>query len=285
MYGLGLAERELGNAFRARRQEVTIATKVGIRLTPVGRALGLVQGPVRLGLQAFPSLRTRARSSGSGPGSGPLGSLLYREAFDMTAAKRSLDRSLRALATDYVDIFLLHDPPVSVDAPMLHGLLEQARTTGRIRTWGLAGDPEPLQRVMSALPGPSPVVQMRDDIVEPGLRVQPTVDTSYPIAFGVLGRALSFIQSRLGAGDTAATWAASLGDDFRKPEFLADLLLMDALDAMPEATVLVSTLRPHRIVRALEVANSQDAWDRERLMSFRSLVSRQLTEQDSGERV
>jgi hypothetical protein len=126
---------------------------------------------------------------------------------------------------------------------------------------------------------------MRDDIVEPGLRAQPRSDASYRIAFGVLGQALAFIQSRLDEGHTAASWSASLGDDCRQLEILADLLLMDALDALPDATVLISTLQPHRIVRALEVANSQDEWDRERLATFRKLVSRQIAEHYPGERV
>ncbi|MDQ6777489.1 MAG: aldo/keto reductase, partial [Actinomycetota bacterium] len=63
MYGLGVAERELGAFASQRRDQVVIATKFGISPSPAARAIGRVQGPARRLLVAAPGLRSRARSS------------------------------------------------------------------------------------------------------------------------------------------------------------------------------------------------------------------------------
>src|SRR4051812_7179235 len=47
MYGLGVAEAELGRFARGRRDQLVIATKFGITPTLVARTLSVVQGPPR----------------------------------------------------------------------------------------------------------------------------------------------------------------------------------------------------------------------------------------------
>ena len=68
--------------------------------------------------------------------------------FHAAGARRSLERSLRALRTDYIDLFLLHDPvPGSVRSDEVSACLEEARAAGLIRSWGIAGDLEPTDEV------------------------------------------------------------------------------------------------------------------------------------------
>src|SRR4051812_14671879 len=73
MYGLGIAERELGRFSRHRRDSLVIATKFGIEPTPVARGLARVQGPIRRLLAAAPPLRQAAMSTAAGPSSGLAG--------------------------------------------------------------------------------------------------------------------------------------------------------------------------------------------------------------------
>jgi aryl-alcohol dehydrogenase-like predicted oxidoreductase len=57
-------------------------------------------------------------------------------------AERSLSESLRRLRTDYVDLLLLHEPDLAVtDAEAFLTWLERERERGRVRYWGLGGEP------------------------------------------------------------------------------------------------------------------------------------------------
>ena len=55
--------------------------------------------------------------------------------------RRSLDRSLRALRTDRVDILFVHEPPGAIGRiEDLAGAAEDLKRQGKIRAWGLAYD-------------------------------------------------------------------------------------------------------------------------------------------------
>ncbi|MDQ6607577.1 MAG: aldo/keto reductase, partial [Actinomycetota bacterium] len=242
MYGLGIAERELGAFASRRRDQVVIATKFGISPSLAARAIGRVQGPARRLLAASQGLRSRARSSAPGPASGGTGSLLYRASgFDATAARASLERSLRELRTDYVDLLLLHDPePGQVDGDGLCSYLEQLRTTGQIRSWGVAGEPGPTLRVASELPVMPGVIQVRDDLLEGRRSVLPTTAC---ITFGVLGRVLGAVGSHLAADQSRRrAWGKAVGIDCGDRELLAGLLLRWASRANPDGVVLFGTI-------------------------------------------
>src|SRR5664280_2489302 len=166
MYGLGVAEPELGLLARRGRDSITITTKFGVAVTPVGRMAGLVQAPVRALLEGNPSLGATVQSSGSTASSGIVGTLLYRNLrFTAEQARAGLERSLRALRTDYIDIFMLHEPPL-VPGPLdpdLVAFLEREKDRGTIRAWGVAGDYADDVKDLLAAFGEAPLLQIRDD--------------------------------------------------------------------------------------------------------------------------
>jgi aryl-alcohol dehydrogenase-like predicted oxidoreductase len=99
-YGAGRSETVLGEAFRGRRDRIVIATKVGM----------------------LPHTGFDMPQDFSGP-----------------AIERGLEASLRRLQTDYVDLYLLHSPPL--DLPDWDGILEtleRLRAAGKIRAHGLS---------------------------------------------------------------------------------------------------------------------------------------------------
>jgi D-threo-aldose 1-dehydrogenase len=258
MYGLGLAESETGRFARGRRDAITIATKFGIAPTRLARALGRGQGPARRMLEALPALRDQARKQAAGPQSGPAGTLLYAaEGYHPAAARKSLERSLRALGTEYVDVFLLHDPvPGSVRSEDVRGCLEDARSAGLIRTWGLAGEVEPCLRIAGDFAASLPVLQLRDDIWLRSPRHMPA-GASGLITFGILGDTLSRLMSSL----TADPWERArltelTGADCGNAEVVASLLLAAALRENHSGIVLFSTIRPHRIRQAVDAAQT-----------------------------
>jgi D-threo-aldose 1-dehydrogenase len=283
MYGLGAAERELGSFARGRRDRVVIATKFGIDVTVAGRGLGLVQGPVRRVLEARPGLRARAKTSAAGPATGSAGSLLYRSSgYGASAARASLERSLRALATDHVDLLLLHDPTAESVRDDVGEFLEDARTQGLLRAWGIAGEPDPVVDVARRLtPAPS-VLQVRDDVFERSLERVPPQPGVTRVTFGSLGSAVGRIVGWLEEHPTARErWRVLLGCDCGDPEVVAALLLRHARLRNPDGVTLFSTIHAGRIrqgVAAAAAASMDDV-----VAVFAGLVDDELSGSPSGD--
>jgi len=63
-----------------------------------------------------------------------------KQDFSPMHIRSALDRSLRRLGTDYLDLYQLHSPAVSVlrEQPEIMALLNELRAAGRIRAWGLS---------------------------------------------------------------------------------------------------------------------------------------------------
>jgi D-threo-aldose 1-dehydrogenase len=251
MYGLGLAERELGRFARSRRDELVIATKFGIAPTAIARTVARVQRPARRLLAALPALHSQARSSAAGPTAGPVGALLYRAArFDGISARASLERSLRELNTDRLDLLLLHDPqPGDVRSDDVCDYLERARGEGHIGAWGLAGEPDPTLRVASQLSVEVPLLQLKDDFLSRSL---PKASYRALITFGVLGGSLRRIVAYVSADpDRRRRWGDAVGGDCADPTVTAALLLRRAASRNPDGVVLFSTIRADHLLSAV----------------------------------
>jgi D-threo-aldose 1-dehydrogenase len=261
MYGFGLAESELGSFLQGRRGEITVTTKFGIDPTPLGRAAGRLQRPVRTALRRLPRTGRGLKSSGRGPASGAVGRLLYTsEPYTPDAVRRSLDRSLAALRTDYVDVFLVHDPTDALlsDSSELADHLSSEVARGRIRTWGSAADVNQPAGEVRAFSESSPVLQFRDDVFE---RLPGAVTTRHQaiITFGIMERALPSLTGYFERSSAErVAWSGRLGFDVGGPGALAGLLLRQALHRNPSGPVLFSSTRPDRVRDAARLAGVPD---------------------------
>jgi aryl-alcohol dehydrogenase-like predicted oxidoreductase len=259
MYGLGLAEAELGSLLKRRRADVTVTTKFGIDPTLLSRGAALIQPPVRAFLARRPSVGEGLKTAGQGPHSGPLGRLLYSSpGYNRRSAQAALERSLRALGTDYIDIFLLHDPigGLITGAPELTGYLNEQCHAGRIRCWGVTGQPSGLREVVECL-GEAPVVQFRDDIFEVPPSGEHMLDAAR-ITFGALARAVPASRQFLAQSPGALrTWSERLGVDLAEGPNLPRMLLKAALRRNMAGPVLFSTTRPEHVRVAAEAASQQ----------------------------
>jgi aryl-alcohol dehydrogenase-like predicted oxidoreductase len=129
-YGAGIAEHELGRFLRDKRSRVVLTTKFGI---PTGRLGSMIPGwnyaamAGRLAKRLVASHRSSAQ--------------LPRRDFSAGRAKSSLEDSLRALRTDYIDVLYLHEPALELltDADGLANTLEELKAAGKVRYIGLAG--------------------------------------------------------------------------------------------------------------------------------------------------
>jgi D-threo-aldose 1-dehydrogenase len=280
MYGLGLAESELGAFARHHRGQLVLATKFGIDVTPAARALGVVQAPLRRMLSAHSGLRARARADAGGPSSGRLGAALYRSAgYDAAAARAGLEESLRRLRVDHIDLFLLHDPVPGDVSDDVAGYLEQAVTQGLIGGWGVAGEPDQAFAVAGQLAPEPDVVQFRDDAFLRSSEALPPALTARRITFGALSQALARIVEIV--GDDAAErrrWSDRIDADAASCEVLAPLLLRDARRRNPDGITLFGTIRQRRLEAAVAAAAS-DA-DDERVDALTALIAESVAPPD-----
>ena len=256
MYGLGLAEADLGGFVRHKRDQIVIATKFGIEPTPVARLIGRVQGPVRRSARILTASGGRPRAQGVDPRSGRIGRLLYGGGqYDPATAHASLNRSLRAFQTDYLDLLFLHDPMHGARTSDVREYLERARAAGRIRAWGIAGEAESAIDAARSVGVPVPVLQIRGDVISRTVCPSPAGSADAVILFGVIGRVSNLIAAHVGADRAVRRrWSDAVGIDCGSTEAVVDLLLADALRSNAGGVVLFSTTRVERIERAAAVA-------------------------------
>jgi D-threo-aldose 1-dehydrogenase len=279
MYGLGLVETELGRFARGKRDKIVIATKFGIDPAPAARLIARVQGPIQRVVGWLPMTGGRARPAGVDPRSGSLGALLYRPGhYSVRAARASLERSLRQLQTDHVDVLFLHDPtPGAVSSDDIREYLESARNAGRIRAWGIAGEPASTVETARRLTSRVPILQVRGDMFSRMSGWIPNGSAGALILFGVIGRALARILSHVQSDEhVRRRWSEAVRVDCGRADEIATLLLRDALRANPEGTVLFSTIRAERIEIAASAARETTGPD-PALDAFRTLVRAELS--------
>ena len=202
-YGLGAAEAALGRFLRGRRDEVTVATKFGLEVSAPGPLVRALQRPARALLKKVPALRGAATQAAGGA--------LHRQAdLSVEAAARSLERSLSALGTHYVDVFHLHEvqPGDLEDGPLFEWLDRQV-ASGRIRAVGVATSAEAAAEILRTYPGRFSVVQAPSGILAPTGATLASLGLGLRVTHGAFSPALGLLRSRVQA-DPA--WALGLDD-------------------------------------------------------------------------
>ena len=132
-YGYGEAEGLLGEFLQGKRERATIVTKFGILPTPPVAWKRLAKPIVRAALSVLPQARGLVRRGIAGE--------MSAGHFDEAILRASLEESLRQLRTDYVDVLLMHLPPVTVFQQQdLMAELEQVVREGKIRRVGVSTD-------------------------------------------------------------------------------------------------------------------------------------------------
>jgi aryl-alcohol dehydrogenase-like predicted oxidoreductase len=111
-YGNGRAERQLAEAFRGRRSDVVVATKVGYDIYDEA-ALAARRGQQELPMRTDPAF-----------------------------LRFAVDKCLERLETDYIDVLQIHNAKMEhVRDPELWGTLRDLKREGKIRAWGAAFGP------------------------------------------------------------------------------------------------------------------------------------------------
>ena len=227
LYGEGMAERELGRVMAGRRDQVTIATKIGL--------------PAVALFEALPALLYAQRALG-GVGRRVLPGLWDRRRRDLTprGAEASLVRSLRALRTDWVDILCVHEP-ASHEGPAVSGLadwLSEQKRAGRVRHLGLAGQARVCVDIDRQVPGLFDILQVEDSLALREADAVTAAGRPLQITFGYLRQA--------GAEQTRAG----------QPRLDPLGVVRGALERNAQGMVLVSTRRRERLPELAALAES-----------------------------
>lgn len=147
LYGFGLAEQSLGQLRAIDRQNITVASKVGL-YGPHGATPHMLDILVR-------KVAGKAVKG------------LNRAVVDwsLATARISLENSLRRLRRERLDILYLHEPvqALIVTDEWLQWL-ESRQQAGQIRYFGIAGEAPLLAAILDASPALAPIVQIRDSL-------------------------------------------------------------------------------------------------------------------------
>jgi D-threo-aldose 1-dehydrogenase len=257
IYGFGESERTLGRFLKSQRHRVTVTTKFGLRPSRLAVGLAPLQRAARRALRVFPALRRVAVSNS--------GVLYTPPCFCVLSVRDSLEASLRALRTDYVDFFLAHQASAdALPAEDVIGLLQDLQRAGKIRAFGVATDFDRLAPVLQTRPQLSQVVQFDSEVLSPNVTAMADGVDQLLITYGFIGRAVAICRERLRSAPPDVNDLERVDD-----EVLGGLLLRAAVLANPRGIVLMQSRSPARIARNSLAANSSEHDERvRRLVDF-----------------
>jgi aryl-alcohol dehydrogenase-like predicted oxidoreductase len=265
MYAYGESERLLGEFLVGQRNTVTIATKFGITPPSTAHLISLARKVARTPLRLLPPLRRLARRGAEG---------LYQcGQFTRQQATTSLETSLRALRTDWIDLLLLHEcqPTDLADNDLLE-FLQRAVESGKIRLFGIASSADTALYALRQRPAYAHALQFASDAVSTNAARFRNQAACALLTHSALAP-LKHIASAL-SRDTllCQRWSRELDLDCARPESLAELLIAHAVYANPNGMVIFSSGQNEHIRSGVKAA-LETAKRAERIARFANLVT------------
>ncbi|KJC49470.1 hypothetical protein UP09_07155 [Bradyrhizobium sp. LTSP885] len=243
MYGHGTSEEVLGAAFRGERHNVVIATKVGIphgELNPRRQLLRLIATPLRRWTPGLSKLA--ARRIYSAPA---------QTDFSPSFVDRSIEKSLKKLQTDYIDLLLLHEVrPADISQELLAKLQALVRE-GKVRRLGIGTSIESMKHIREA--GLEFEVYQRPwSVFVPD---EELFADRYQIFHGSILGAMRAVGEKLrGDAESRKRLEGLCGLEIRSSDDIAKVLLLAAISANPRGLVLFSSRSKHRVTSYLKFA-------------------------------
>lgn len=254
-YGHGRAERCLGKFLKGRRNQVTVATKFGVLPPAQAGLLEMAGNVVRPAVARLPAIRKRVAQAAAG--------LRAKAMFSAEEARRSLERSLRELGIDTVDVWLLHEATTDdLDGSDLLPFLQDAQQRGRIGAYGVGAERGRISELWERHRDYCGVLQFE-------WSVRGGAEAEFPGAFVIHHRAIS------GALDTfrdcfrqdaglCRRWSDVVDRDLSDEMHLAGVLLQAALAANSNGMVLFSSRVAEHIRANVQAAEETNAHARGR---------------------
>jgi D-threo-aldose 1-dehydrogenase len=253
MYGYGEAESCLGEFLQRHRGQITVTTKYGIAPPKKSAIITLgrrIAAPV---IQHLPGLKHRLAQAAN-----TVTRNNERPAFTAAQAKASLDRSLAALRTDHIDLWLLHEVEArDLQDDRLLTLLEDLVQQGTIGSFGIGSSAEKIPALLTERPAYCRTLQYEWSILDA------TIDATIPDtpiqSFRIHHRALtnnfrSVHTALLENKQLCQRWYALTNTTLNDPEALAQLMLKASLIMNPASIILFSSKNPRHIHANVQTA-------------------------------
>ncbi|MPR32133.1 aldo/keto reductase [Salmonirosea aquatica] len=138
-YGYGEAESFVGKLLKGKRSQIVIASKFGIRANWKAQVLRPLKPLIRYVRSEKPKYESvQNRNAVTSHAISP--DMFHdRVSINIREMRKSLEQSLNALQTDYLDYFFIHEPITELnDFEKISELAEILKKEGKIRAWGLA---------------------------------------------------------------------------------------------------------------------------------------------------
>ena len=268
MYGYGEAESCLGDFLERHRGQITVATKYGIAPPKKSAIIKLgrrIAGPI---LEQLPSLKHNLAKAANAATRNP-----ERPPFTAPEAKASLERSLIALRTGHIYLWLLHEATAAdLQDDTLLSLLEAEVKRGTISAFGIGSSANKIPGLLATHPAYCRTLQYEWSVLD--VPIEPSAP--FRIHHGALTKNFhaihkSIINNKL----LCQRWSASTNTDLRNAEALASLMLKASLVMNPTSIILFSSKKPAHIH-----ANAHTAADTTLELPARQLYNLVQTEHD-----
>ena len=129
-YGNGKSEELLGQAFRDRRDQVIIASKAGYQVSAAAGWALRIKPLLQPLISSMAWLKRAVRQART---------TQKPQNFTPEYLSQAVEESLRRLQTDYLDLFQLHNPPLSlIEQGDVFGVLDRLKEQGKIRYYGVS---------------------------------------------------------------------------------------------------------------------------------------------------
>ena len=251
VYNYGDAERLVGQFSAPHRHELLLTTKFGLapnaQIAKMGGAINLVRSLMRSSTFIRKLVRRNA------------GKMMHKGRFDIQSAQVSLEESLRALQTDYIDVYLLHEATVADCADDIFEFLTKAREQGKIIKFGVGSAYEQIDQIREAAPrflgvaqfesSPANNNRLRFEAIRPA-------ETALIVTHGSFSGTEMLSRELSQGGSQVGNWSRRVGFDLASPGLFHAALLRCALRRNPGGKVIFRASTPQRIaqnMRALEI--------------------------------
>lgn len=247
-YSDGISEGMLGEVFSGRRDQVILVSKAGI-LPPMRSLTKRVMDKAVHTARKVPFAR-RFISEPTYPGP-------TFHVFDIPRLRRSVEKSLRELKTDYLDALLLHECTAENAADSaIKAFAEKLVKEGKIRAYGVAPAIDEALAIEHRGIAFGTIMQFANSAWDDNIAHFSPRDGRLLITHSIFTTRLHDTLERLRGDEAAASrWRAAFDVDPGDAQAMAYLLLRHALYRNPSGMVLFSTTSPDRIrqnLRALD---------------------------------